>query len=273
MSDVLVLCYHAVSEDWTAPLSVTPESLERQLSLLRSLGYEGARFLDAVISPPATRTVVITFDDAYRNVATLAFPILARLGFPGTVFVPTSFAGSEQPMCWPGIDQWMGGPHERELIPLDWDELRELRRNGWEVGSHTRTHPHLPEVPDDVLDDELRRSREECADMMGEPCRTLAYPYGAHDPRVVAATATAGYDAAATLSSRLQSAEPLRWPRVGIYHSDGRTAFRLKATRTVRLLRRTPMADQLIRIRRRLRGETVYDVAAERERERRGESA
>ena len=51
MSDVLVLCYHAVSPRWPADLSVTPEAFERQLQLLVGRGYRGATFHDAVTSP------------------------------------------------------------------------------------------------------------------------------------------------------------------------------------------------------------------------------
>ena len=48
LSDTIVLCYHAVSERWPAPLSVTPQAFERQLELLVRRGYEGATFRDAV---------------------------------------------------------------------------------------------------------------------------------------------------------------------------------------------------------------------------------
>ena len=82
MSDVLVLCYHAVSSDWEADLSVRPEALESQLALLSGRGYRGATFSRAVTEPPASRTVAVTFDDAYRSVIALARPILEEFGFP-----------------------------------------------------------------------------------------------------------------------------------------------------------------------------------------------
>ena len=51
-------------------------------------------------------------------------------------------------MAWPGIDQWLGGPHEAELMPMSWDELRRLAEAGWEIGSHSRTHPMLTQLDD-----------------------------------------------------------------------------------------------------------------------------
>jgi peptidoglycan/xylan/chitin deacetylase (PgdA/CDA1 family) len=101
-SDPLVLCYHAVSERWPADLSLTPTAFEEQLALLARRGYRGVTFSEAVARGEA-RTVAITFDDAYRSVLELGKPLLDRHGWPGTVFVPTDWAGTERPMAWPGI--------------------------------------------------------------------------------------------------------------------------------------------------------------------------
>src|SRR5215212_4687937 len=91
MSDVLVLCYHAVSEHWPADLAVFPDRLDVQLRYLVARGYRGATFTTAVVDRPYRRTLAVTFDDAYASVLELGFPILERLGLPGTVYVPTSF--------------------------------------------------------------------------------------------------------------------------------------------------------------------------------------
>jgi peptidoglycan/xylan/chitin deacetylase (PgdA/CDA1 family) len=237
MGDVLVLCYHAVSESWPAPLSVTPRRLESQLSFLVERGYKGATFYEAVSSPPAPRTLAVTFDDAYRSVLELADPILERLGLSGTIFVPTAFASTTGPMKWPGIDRWLGGPHEQELSPLSWDELEDLAGRGWEIGSHTRTHPHLTELPDRELLDELQSSREECETRLGRPCLSVAYPYGSVDERVATAARESGYLAGATLPNRFDAQSPLLQPRVGVYHTDGLRRFRIKVSPTIRTLR------------------------------------
>ena len=237
MSDVLVLCYHAVSPDWDADLSVRPEALDRQLGMLRRRGYRGATFSRAVTEPPARRTVAVTFDDAYRSVIELARPILERHGFPGTVFVPTAHAGAERPMSWPGIDQWIGTRDEHELTPMSWDELRELANAGWEIGSHTRTHPHLTQLGDDEVASELGDSRTDVEDALGLPCDAIAYPYGDVDDRVTAAARAAGYRHAAALPGHWHSPRPLEWPRVGVYQADSPWRFRLKASAAARRLR------------------------------------
>jgi peptidoglycan/xylan/chitin deacetylase (PgdA/CDA1 family) len=235
--DVLVLCYHAVSPRWAADLSVTPKHLEEQLDLLLRRGYRGMRLSDAISDEAQGRVLAVTFDDAYRSVLELAFPLLERLGIPGTVFVPTKFARADEPMAWPGIDQWLGGEHESELSCMSWEELARLDAAGWEIGSHTHSHPRLTTLDDDSLADELGRSREICTESLGKPCRSLAYPYGDHDARVVAATEAAGYTAAVTLPPALHRAQPLRWPRLGIYHHDTMERFRAKVSPAVRRLR------------------------------------
>jgi peptidoglycan/xylan/chitin deacetylase (PgdA/CDA1 family) len=242
VADVLVLCYHAVSERWPAPLSVTPEALERQLELLVRRGYRGATFEAAVSGPPADRTLVVTFDDAYASVGALAAPILRRLGLPGSVYAVSDYPGApERPMAWDGIEHWLGTEHEHELRPLSWDQLGELAESGWEVGSHTRTHPRLTGTSDAQLATELERSRSEVEERLGRPCRTLAYPYGDHDERVVEAAGRAGYEAASTLPGRFPRPRPLAWPRVGIYHDDDLRRFRMKVSRPMRALRATPL--------------------------------
>jgi peptidoglycan/xylan/chitin deacetylase (PgdA/CDA1 family) len=236
--DVLILCYHAVSERWPADLVVTPTDLERQLGLLAARGYRGATFHDAVHAPPAPRTLAVTFDDSYRSVLTLAAPILSRFDLPGTVFVPTGFAGGDSPMAWPGIDQWLGGPYETELLPMSWDELGSLAAAGWEIGSHTRTHPRLTEVEGVALAEELEGSRRECEAGSGRRCRSLAYPYGDVDDRVVEAARSAGYTAAGGLPGPvLWPPIALRWPRIGIYRPDILARFRLKVSTRFRSLR------------------------------------
>ena len=253
-ADLLVLCYHAVSERWPADLSITPANLAAQLDLLAARGYRGVTFTEAVLHRPAHKAVAVTFDDAYRSVLELGEPILTRLGWPATVFVPTDFAGTEQPMSWPGIDQWASGEFGRELVPMSWEGLGRLAEAGWEIGSHTCSHAHLTELDESALDEELRRSKSECQDHLGSRCDAIAYPYGDHDLRVANAARAAGYRAAGTLPSRMSAEDPLRWPRVGVYYGDDLRRFRTKVSPLVRRLRAYRAWEGADRLRVSLRG-------------------
>jgi peptidoglycan/xylan/chitin deacetylase (PgdA/CDA1 family) len=234
--DVLVLCYHALSPDWTADLSVTPANFRAQLELLVQAGYRGATFSEAVTARRG-RLVAVTFDDAFGSVHRLARPLMSKLGWPGTVFVPTAFQDGGGRLRWPGIDHWEGGPHGDELRAMSWTLLRELAAEGWEIGSHTRTHPRLTQLDDHALRAELRDSRAACERAVERPCRSIAYPYGDVDARVVAAVREAGYETGAALPARLYRPSVLAWPRIGIYHPDGRGRFALKVSRVLRRAR------------------------------------
>jgi peptidoglycan/xylan/chitin deacetylase (PgdA/CDA1 family) len=252
MNDVLVLCYHSLSETWPAALSIEPDVFEQHLDLLVKRGYVGATFERAITDPPAPRTVAVTFDDAFRSVKEIAAPIMRRLGLPGSIYVPTNFPGRPGPMAWDGTDDWVGGPHEHELACLGWDELGELADEGWEVGAHTCSHPRLTRLTDAELAHELEGSRAACSESLGRPCRTMAYPYGDVDGRVRDAVDRAGYAVAAGLPDRrLGALDSLDWPRLGVYRGDDRRRFRIKISRPVRRARSTAIWAAAVERRRR----------------------
>lgn len=241
MAGALVLCYHAVSPTWTAPLSVTPDALERQLRWLTARGWRAATFREAMSGAQKPRTLVLTFDDAFASVATLAHPILSSLGLVATVFVPTDYVSEGRDLKWSGTAHWAGTEHAPELAAMTWENLGALADQGWEIGSHTRTHPRLTELADSDLGEELEGSRAACVTQLGQPCETIAYPYGDVDERVAEAARAAGYVAGAALSRRLERLGPYRWPRTGIYHDDSWWRFRLKMSPSIGRIRRSSL--------------------------------
>jgi peptidoglycan/xylan/chitin deacetylase (PgdA/CDA1 family) len=253
MPDSIVLCYHALSPTWEADLSTTPERFRHHITLLLKRGYRCVRFTEAICSPRRGKVLAITFDDAYRSVIEFALPILERLGVPASVFVPTDYIEGAGVMHWPGIDHWLNGPSEGELTPMSWSEIRSLAAAGWEIGSHSGSHPHLTQLNDAELADELGRSKSACEAHVSGTCTSVAYPYGDVDGRVIAATAQAGYATAGALPSRLDARGPLEWPRIGVYRADDDLRFRLKMSPTVRRLRSSGAWDVVGSLRRRNR--------------------
>ena len=241
MRDVLVLCYHAVSKRWPAELSVAPDAFDAQIEHLLRRGYRATTFSHAVEGRDGGRQLAITFDDGFQSVQDLAFPILERLGVPATLYVPTSFMESRGQLAWPGIDEWKGTEHEAELANMTWDGVRELRDAGWEIGAHTHTHPRLTQVDDAQLADELQRSRAICEKRLGERCRSIAYPYGDVDGRVIAAAREAGFETAATLPASAERVQPLAWPRVGVYRYENLSRVKRHCSPTLRRVQMTPL--------------------------------
>jgi peptidoglycan/xylan/chitin deacetylase (PgdA/CDA1 family) len=231
--DKLVLCYHAVSSAWVADITLTPQALATQLKHLVDRGYTGVTFSQVALGEVSGRVVAVTFDDGYKSILSSARPIMERFGMPGTVFIPTDFIEGNRSSVSPSTPDY-DEVNRHDLQPMSWADVRSLYEAGWEVGSHTKSHPHLTEVSDAQLRAELVDSRMTCEQMLEAECRSLAFPYGDHDPRVVAATHDAGYSAAATVQHTTSAPSPLRWPRIPILRQDGMRVFRLKTSRTVR---------------------------------------
>lgn len=239
--DALVLCYHAISPGWDAALSVTPAAFERQIAHLLSRGWQPTTFHDAVTGETPGKVLAITFDDAFASVWHYARPILLRQGAPATVFVPTAYIDAAASLDWPEVAHWKLSGRGDELRAMTWEDLRGLSASGWEIGSHTCTHPWLTQLGEDALRRELSVSRARCSEEVGVPCRTIAYPFGAVDQRVIREAAAAGYTAGARLSRGLQNVGAQSFPRVGIYNGDTWSRFRLKVGRPLRQVRASPL--------------------------------
>ena len=89
-------------------------------------------------------------------------------------------------------------------------------------------------MDDHELERELAASHAACSEKLGRPCRSIAYPYGDVDARVVEAARSAGYALGAALPKQFGSIDPLNWPRVGVYHADDLRRFKLKMSRPLR---------------------------------------
>jgi len=229
--ETLVLGYHAVSPAWRAPTSVTPAAFDAQIGTLIANGWAPATLVDALTAPEAERTFAVTFDDAHLSVLEHAAPILARHGAPATVFVPTDYAEQGTLMGWDGYDVWLGTDAEEELRCLTWERLRELDGRGWEIASHTCSHPRLTKIDDAQLERELTRSRELCEERIGSACHSIAYPYSDVDDRVARAARKAGYGIGVTVPRGHAAALPLLWPRVGVYHGEDARRMQLRIWR------------------------------------------
>jgi peptidoglycan/xylan/chitin deacetylase (PgdA/CDA1 family) len=219
--------------------------------LFHRRGYVGLTFAEAerrrLAGTLPRRSVVVTFDDGFASVLR-AVPILDELGFPATVFVVTRFTESGEPLSWPGVETWLATEHAGEMRPLGWAELEELLERGWEVGSHTVSHAHLPDLTEAGLAHELGFSRTSIAQRLGR-CETLAYPYGRANARVAGAAASAGYLAGCTFTPVYRLDERYRRGRVGLTAADSGLRFRVKVSAATRAWRYSRVGSGVDRLR------------------------
>jgi len=186
----VVLCYHSVTAAQRAGFA-------RQMRKIGERAVEAAqRYLPGRDSTPLP-TVCVTFDDAFANLIDNALPVTTELGIPVTIFAPTSNLG--QTPTWP---MRPGHPEASERI-MTAEEIRRVHRPGLvDFGSHTATHANLAQLSGPELSRELTGSRQALADILGEPPRDLALPYGAFNAEVLAAARAAGFSCIFTLEER-----------------------------------------------------------------------
>jgi peptidoglycan/xylan/chitin deacetylase (PgdA/CDA1 family) len=175
-----ILTYHAL--DTSGSVLATPPHVFAEH--MRTLAESGAHVvplgdvLAALGRPAPPRPVVaITFDDGFQSVYERGFPVLARHGFPATVFVITAHCGLRH--AWP-----VRGSRVSPASLLGWREIREMARAGIGFGSHTETHRDLRRMDARDAEQEMVASKQAIEDALGCPVDAFAYPYGAHDGRL-----------------------------------------------------------------------------------------
>jgi peptidoglycan/xylan/chitin deacetylase (PgdA/CDA1 family) len=225
------LGYHSVTEDGPPYLSLRPQTFERQLDLLRSAGFRSgtAAALRRIAAGErlAGRHAFLTFDDGFADTVTTALPLMSERALTGMVFILPAHLDRGAPLDWPEV---AGEASRRPALmrSMDWTMLEQLVEAGWDVGSHTISHPRLTTLTDEELAQELLDSRRAIEARLGR-CDLLAYPFGAWDERVAAAAAASGYSFAFTLPFGGQAtATPLSIPRVTIDDRDTPRRFRAK---------------------------------------------
>jgi len=198
---VIILCYHGVTERLNrhpndpAGLHIRADRFEAQLNYLRR-HYQVislAKFLEArrTNAPLPNHSVVLTFDDGYRNFLTGALPRLAEREMPASVFLITDRIADESQSnhAWSELD---------DETFLSWDEVRELHQHGVEFGSHTCSHRKLSQIAASDAEHELRISQQKIRGHLSQPAMPLAFPYGAYSDAVVAMARELPYTCALT---------------------------------------------------------------------------
>ncbi|MFJ9520675.1 lipid II flippase MurJ [Kitasatospora sp. NPDC101801] len=218
-----ILMYHSVADEEDDPylLTVSPERFAAQMGWLHRTGRRGVsvrELLRARAEGTAGQLVGLTFDDGYADFARHAVPVLHEYGFTATAYVVPDLLGTEN-----GWD--VEGPR-KQLLTLD--QVTELARAGWEIGSHGLGHQALPGLPAADLAAQTGESRRALEELIGGPVTGFCYPYGAVDLAAARAVRDAGYDYACAIAhGGLTGRYAL--PRSYVGDRDG--ALRLRAKR------------------------------------------
>jgi peptidoglycan/xylan/chitin deacetylase (PgdA/CDA1 family) len=224
--------YHSVSDErenanpYYRTLT-SPSVFADQMNFLHENGYNVIDLMTLVESmsagrQPAPKSVVLTFDDGYRDFYENAFPILYEHRLPATVFLVTGH-----------IDN---GSCLKGKICLSWDQVRELGRHGISFGSHTVNHQVLNALAGKDLDFELTRSKDRIESELGKKVEAFAYPYAfpeqdrAFLQRLKSTLVGTGYKCCLTTRIGTASAcdDPFRLKRLPVNSMDDSRLLRAK---------------------------------------------
>ena len=184
---VPVMCYHSFAKTCKSSLCTPVSVFDEQMRYLKENGYrvislkELLNFIQYRQAIPK-RAVAITIDDGYRSVYDIAYPILKGYGFTAALFIYTDFVGVGK-------------------AAITWDQLREMKNDGFEVGSHTLSHCDLTKQKKEENDKaymvrikrELVVSKKIIDKKLSQDTIFLAFPYGSYNQRTLRICDQAGY--------------------------------------------------------------------------------
>jgi len=187
--------YHGISENSNDRLAVAPEAFAAEMKLLAEQQFQVVSLEEAcgrlTSAQDLARMIVLTFDDGHRDFLTTAAPVLREHSFTATLFLVTGRLGDNA--------RWSSADKTSALLTRD--EVRELKSEGFHLGSHTVSHAYLCSLNDDTLHRELADSRAAIVGM-GETFIPFAYPGGAFTQRERDAVERAGYDCGVIVGGR-----------------------------------------------------------------------
>lgn len=149
--------------DWNEPFDKIKVTLRQKGTGIAWASIGRMEGVTAATQP----AVCINFDDGYESIFTNAFPIMQARKIRATSYIVTSYVGQQ------GM--------------ITWDECRILNNAGWDMGSHSHTHPNLTLLSEAQIDKELITARDLLiAQGLAKAANYVAYPYGTNNEVVQA---------------------------------------------------------------------------------------
>ena len=214
-TNVPILMYHhiqnisASSNITEKNLSVSPAIFKDEIKYLSQSGYSGA-VLDELFDEYPQKRIVITFDDGYKDIIENALPVLKEYGFRGVVFVIVDNIGKSGYM--------------------NIGDLNILINNGWEIGSHSLTHPSLKKLSEDESKKQITESKKILENIMQTKINYFCFPAGKYNEDTIEILKSTGYVGAVTIEPGKENLKPniFELKRIRIEANDTLSSFKAK---------------------------------------------
>jgi len=108
--------------------------------------------------------ISLTYDDGWKSIYSGAFPITQRYNYPGTLYLVTDYLNTSNHMTT--------------------SDIRAMQNAGFEVGSHTVSHPHLPLLTANQVNAQLYDSKTILQSQFG-PVTAFASPFGEYNSTIL----------------------------------------------------------------------------------------
>jgi peptidoglycan/xylan/chitin deacetylase (PgdA/CDA1 family) len=186
-SSIPVLMYHSIDYEKGNELRIPKDIFEKHMKYLKDNKYTTLtmnEFYSFVKNnkPVPKKSVLITFDDGYRDNYINAYPILKKFDFKATIFVITSTV-------------------DKDSHYLSSKEIKEMVDNGIDIESHTVNHDKLEGLSYDDQVKTLKASKQFLEKVMNKKVDYIAYPYGSYNDNTEKAAEACGYKMAFTTQS------------------------------------------------------------------------
>lgn len=185
-----ILLYHYVEyvkdpgDTIRKSLNTTPDVFENHIKTLIDAKFAFLKTRDIVdilarLEEAPQKSIVLTFDDGYRDFYTDVFPILKKYKVKATVYVVSGFLDSPNYLLK--------------------SQLLEIARSGLvEIGAHTVHHVNLKGISQEEVQEEVVKSREMLEQILHTRVLSFAYPYGGFDKETIDVVKKAGFTSAAS---------------------------------------------------------------------------
>lgn len=205
---IVILCYHSIANDnWTH--SVKIDEFKKQIAYLKKqYDFVPLKDLELFLEGKKNFTksvVVLTFDDGYRNILSIKDFLVKNKIHPAIFIIADQINVDKKEL-------------DTNILFLTRDQILELHKAGWIIGSHSLTHRDFYKLTKDEIKYEVQQSKEKLQKELGVSISYFAYPKGKYTKEIVSNVKKAGYTLGLSMDDNVikNGLNKYTLPRIGI---------------------------------------------------------